>query len=55
VQDDDDEVDLVKQMLFTPIGRENPRPHLLVSLRAPNWSRWSVAYLCHRSYTSLGV
>ncbi len=39
VQDDDDEVDLVKQMLFTSIGRENPRPHLLVSLRGRNTSR----------------
>jgi cleavage and polyadenylation specificity factor subunit 1 len=28
--DEDDEVDPVKQMLFTPVGAQSPRPHLIV-------------------------
>lgn len=30
---EDEEQDEIRQMLFAPIGRENPRPHLLVRLR----------------------
>lgn len=32
--DENGEMDYVKQMVFAPIGKENPRPHLLVSLQS---------------------
>ena len=58
IQSPEEDADLVKQVVFTPVGRENPRPHLLVSFLVESISEglgitslWSIE--CVRSTTSI--
>ena len=60
VVSEDEEQDTVQQMLFTPIGKEHPRPHFLVSriLRFLSWIQLMIRHCTRQAgstYTKLSL